>query len=168
MNRSLGLLVFVVTGLVSGAQSNPTIVTTTSLCSISFDRDKRCPVRVDNEAKACLDDIALNLQRSTDVLLVIVGSRNSHEPSIRAGQRALSSESYLVREKGIDTTRITLLGNTAPGAKRVTNTLVPSGAVFDKEETLKTVSKSLRLPPCNCHPHCETDPMPHPKTAKSQ
>ncbi len=29
-------------------------------------RTKRRPTRVDNEGKACLDDLALNLQRSTD------------------------------------------------------------------------------------------------------
>ena len=36
---------------------------TKQLCSINFDRDKSRPARVDNEAKACLDDVALNLQQ---------------------------------------------------------------------------------------------------------
>ena len=40
--------------------------TTSNLCTVNFDRDKRRPARVDNEGKACLDDLALNLQRSTD------------------------------------------------------------------------------------------------------
>ena len=44
----------------------PPAPTTSNLCSINFDRDKRRPTRVDNEAKACLDDISLNLQRSSD------------------------------------------------------------------------------------------------------
>ncbi|MCU1314267.1 MAG: hypothetical protein JWM54_2024, partial [Acidobacteriaceae bacterium] len=39
---------------------------TQTLCSINFDRDKKRPARVDNEAKACLDDVALNLQRQSD------------------------------------------------------------------------------------------------------
>ena len=34
-----------------------------SLCSVSFERDTKRPVRVDNEAKGCLDEIALTLNR---------------------------------------------------------------------------------------------------------
>jgi hypothetical protein len=34
-----------------------------NLCSISFERDRKRPVRVDNEAKGCLDEIALTLNR---------------------------------------------------------------------------------------------------------
>src|SRR6266851_4604491 len=34
-----------------------------SLCSVSFERDRKRPVRVDNEAKGCLDEIALTLNR---------------------------------------------------------------------------------------------------------
>ena len=49
-----------------------------SLCSISFDRDRRRPVRVDNEAKGCLDDIALELNRESDATLVVVGN---HDPA---------------------------------------------------------------------------------------
>ncbi len=49
------------------------------LCSLSFERDARRPVRVDNEAKACLDDIALKLQSSSDAKLAIVGNEASTE-----------------------------------------------------------------------------------------
>ena len=37
---------------------------TQTLCSIAFDKDKKRPSRVDNEAKACLDEVALDLQKS--------------------------------------------------------------------------------------------------------
>src|SRR5665213_1678474 len=53
--------------------------TTTSLCTVSFDRDARRPTRVDNEAKACLDDIALNAQRDPNAKLAIVGSESAAE-----------------------------------------------------------------------------------------
>jgi len=36
---------------------------------VSFERDATRPTRVDNEAKACLDDITLALQRSSDARL---------------------------------------------------------------------------------------------------
>ncbi len=48
----------------------PVQPTSQTLCSISFDRDTKRPTRVDNEGKACLDDLALSLQRSTDAKLV--------------------------------------------------------------------------------------------------
>jgi hypothetical protein len=39
---------------------------TQALCSIRFDKDKKRPTRVDNEAKACLDEVALNLQNQPE------------------------------------------------------------------------------------------------------
>jgi hypothetical protein len=46
---------------------------TRDLCIVSFGRDHKRPERVDNEAKACLDDIAWNMQLDTTGHLVIVG-----------------------------------------------------------------------------------------------
>src|ERR1700678_237504 len=57
----------------------PPAPTPSQLCSINFDRDKKRPARVDNEAKACLDDIALNLQRTSDAKLAVVGDKDSAE-----------------------------------------------------------------------------------------
>ena len=102
---------------------------TTSLCSISFDRDNRRPARVDNEGKACLDDLALNLQRSTDATLDLVGNSASGEKmgSKVAAERAVNTKDYLVKEKGIDASRIKVFTGT-DDAKTVTTTLVPAGA----------------------------------------
>ena len=55
-----------------------------SLCSISFERDAKRPQRVDNEAKACLDDITLTLQRSSDAKLVLVGNEDAKEKAADA------------------------------------------------------------------------------------
>jgi hypothetical protein len=100
-----------------------------SLCSISFDRDVRRPTRVDNEGKACLDDLALSLQRSTDATLDLVGNAGSTEKDgpQKAAERAVNTKDYLVKEKGIDASRVAVFTGT-DDAKTVTSTLVPSGA----------------------------------------
>ena len=101
---------------------------TSALCSITFDRDKKRPARVDNEAKACLDDIALNLQRNSDAKLIVVGNSATGKNSARlAGERAVNEKAYLVGEKGVDASRITVYTGT-DGSNSVQNTLVPAGA----------------------------------------
>ena len=84
---------------------------------------------MDNEGKACLDDLALNLQRSTDAKLYLVGNSASSEKrgSKLGAERAVNTKDYLVKEKGIDASRIVVQTGTA-GGKTVTTTLVPSGA----------------------------------------
>jgi outer membrane protein OmpA-like peptidoglycan-associated protein len=107
---------------------------TQTLCSINFDRDKRRPGRVDNEAKACLDDVALNLQRQSDATVVVVGDSATGEkmgPKL-AAQRAVNTKDYLVKEKGIDASRVQVRTGSEAG-KQVQNYLVPSGANFDTD-----------------------------------
>ncbi len=117
----------------------PPAPTTSSLCSISFDKDKKRPTRVDNEAKACLDEIALSLQRSTDAKLAIVGNADAKEMKSKkedkfAAERAVHEKEYLTTEKGIDGSRIMVYTGTAD-AKTDTNTLIPAGATFDSSGT---------------------------------
>jgi hypothetical protein len=110
----------------------PPAPSTSALCSINFERDARRPARVDNEAKACLDDISLNLQRSSDAKLAVVGNAASHEKmsSKVAAERAVNTKDYLVTEKGIDASRISVYTGTTDG-KTVTTTLIPAGATLD-------------------------------------
>jgi outer membrane protein OmpA-like peptidoglycan-associated protein len=120
---------------------------TSTLCSITFDRDKRRPARVDNEAKACLDDVTLNAQRSADASLVVVGNASQSEmpmgkgkhkkmammsPEKLAAQRAVNTKDYLVKEKGIDGSRISVRTGTK-GTNEVDNYLVPAGGSFDTD-----------------------------------
>jgi hypothetical protein len=105
-----------------------------SLCSVSFERDAKRPTRVDNEAKACLDDIALSLQRSSDAKLALVGNQDGKEASMKgkktpkfAAERAVNTKDYLVTEKGIDASRIMVYTGT-DDAKTVTSSLIPTGA----------------------------------------
>ena len=114
--------------------------TTSNLCSINFERDKVRPTRVDNEAKACLDDISLNLQRTSDAKLAVVGNSDAKEKTPKkgkkakqidfAGERAVNAKDYLVTEKGIDASRISVYDGSTD-AQTVTTTLIPAGATLD-------------------------------------
>jgi hypothetical protein len=136
-----------------------------SLCTTSFERDKPRPTRVDNEAKACLDDVALALQRSSDAKLALVGnedgkekkvddaiakSKARHKKASFAAERAVNTKDYLVTEKGIDPSRITVYTGT-DDAKTVTTSLVPAGAVnpaaSDTPVDEGTVTAVPRTPP---------------------
>jgi outer membrane protein OmpA-like peptidoglycan-associated protein len=106
----------------------PPVASSKSLCSITFDKDTKRPARVDNEAKACLDDIALNLQRDSSAKLDLVGNAAKGRRTDRlAAERAVNTKAYLVNEKGVDASRIQLYSGTA-GDNSVTSTLVPAGA----------------------------------------
>jgi hypothetical protein len=124
-----------------------------ALCSIQFSRDKKRPGRVDNEAKACLDEVALTMQRQSDAKAVVVGASNSAEKEAQqkaeakaakmkhpkpvenlSAQRAVNTKDYLVTEKGIDPSRISV-ATSAADAQDVENYLVPSGADFNTDVT---------------------------------
>jgi hypothetical protein len=127
---------------------------TQALCSISFATDKKRPARVDNEAKACLDEVALDLQRQADAKAVVVGELNDaekakiakeeayaqkHKHSKKvidnfAGERAVNTKEYLVTEKGIDASRVSAATGTTDG-QTVENYLVPAGATFTNDVT---------------------------------
>jgi hypothetical protein len=111
-----------------------------SLCSVSFERDTKRAERVDNEAKACLDDVALALQRSSDAKLALVGNESAKEKAADAKMakmkhhkpgaaeaRAVNTKEYLVTDKGIDASRIMVYTGT-DDAKTVTTSLIPAGA----------------------------------------
>ncbi len=110
-------------------EPKPIVVSTVALCSITFDRDTKRPARVDNEGKACLDDLALNLQRSTDATLDVVGNSatSTKMGSKIAAERAVNTKDYLVKEKGIDASRIKVFTGTED-ANKVNDILVPAGA----------------------------------------
>jgi hypothetical protein len=125
---------------------------TQALCSISFTKDAKRPTRVDNEAKACLDEVALDLQRTADAKAVVVGESNAKEKAktakeeafaakhkkskakveMFAEQRAVNTKAYLVTDKGIDASRVSVATGTADG-QTVENYLVPAGATFGND-----------------------------------
>ena len=121
-----------------------------ALCSITFTKDKARPTRVDNEAKACLDEVALDLQKQSDAKAVVVGEANAKEKAKTekqekfaarhkhakvenfASQRAVNTKDYLVTDKGIDPSRITVATGSGDDQK-VENYLVPAGANFESD-----------------------------------
>ena len=121
---------------------------TSALCSINFDRDKRRPTRVDNEAKACLDDISLNLQRTSDAKLAVVGNAAGGERmgNKLAAERAVNTKDYLVKEKGIDASRISVYTGTQDG-KTVTTTLIPAGATMDSTGVTAVDESAVKVQP---------------------
>ncbi len=130
----LGQTAKATTDVIITAPILPVVPQTQQLCSLSFTRDNRRPVRVDNEAKGCLDDIALTLKQQTDDRLIMVGTSDPKEKPEAAAERALNARQYLVQEKGIDPSRIDLRIGT-PTGKTVTDTLVPPGAIFSNPDT---------------------------------
>jgi hypothetical protein len=92
---------------------------------------KSQPERVDNACKAVLDDVALRLQREADSKAVIVGQADASE---RQGakvalRRANNSKKYLVKEKGIDPSRIETRAG-SEGGRRAEFVLVPPGVTY--------------------------------------
>ena len=124
---------------------------TQTLCSINFGREPKRPTRVNNEAKACLDDVALIVLRQADATLVLVGNSASDEPHHAtsrdlAAQRSINTKDYLVKEKGIDPARIQARkGNSK--SKEVDNYLVPAGATFINDISGTSVVDESPLPP---------------------
>jgi hypothetical protein len=139
---------------------------TQTLCSIQFDHDTRRPTRVDNEAKACLDDVALNAQQKADATIVLVGNsapppeqkghhHRGHELTAAdlAAQRAVNTKDYLVTDKGIDASRIQVKTGTS-GQNEVSDYLVPPGANFDSDVpgTTAVDENAVKAQPRNPHP----------------
>lgn len=112
-----------------------------SLPALPYDADS---ARVNNEAKAVLDGMALNLQKQPDAKILLVGESTAAEKAKAekmakrkhkkgavaedlAAQRAVNAKDYLVKEKGIDASRVVVDTGTADEQKAEVY-LVPAGA----------------------------------------
>jgi outer membrane protein OmpA-like peptidoglycan-associated protein/opacity protein-like surface antigen len=116
----------------------------TKLNEITF---KRNSARVDNTAKAILDDVALRLQRDADARAVIVGFADPKElkPATLAAERAANAKAYLVKEKGIDASRIEIRTGSGAGMKAEI-WFVPAGARFNEPGTTVVSTAPTRVP----------------------
>lgn len=130
-------------GLTASSSANvnvevpPPPPTASKLNEIAFP-DKKRPARVDNAAKAILDDVALKLQRDADAKAVVIGSADPAELKLKknknlAAERAYNTKEYLTKEKGIDPTRIEL--RTGGEGQKAEIWVVPAGATFDQPNT---------------------------------
>jgi hypothetical protein len=138
-----------------------TEVETHPLGSISFARDVRRPSRVDNEAKAFLDGVALSMQHDPDAKLALIGSAGTGERNGAdlAAQRAVNTKDYLVSEKGIDASRIMVFTGPADAsadAKKVTFIEVPAGAKLDTAELIPVDASVQPHPRNSARPHSKS------------
>ena len=83
--------------------------------------------RVDNNCKAILDDVALQLQRDPEARAVVVGQSGPGESDSLAARRAANTKAYLTRDKGIDGSRIEVRTGTG-GGRKADVWVVPAGA----------------------------------------
>jgi len=154
----------------------PPVPHTQTLCSLAFDKDPLRPTRVDNEAKACLDEIALDLQKQPDAKVLVVGTASAKEKAKTAKQqkaalknkhikvqdfaaeRAVNTKAYLVTEKGIDPSRI-IVATSASDDQKVEDYLVPAGASISTDVAATTpvdeaiVKAEVRKPLPQKHAH---------------
>lgn len=108
--------------------------------------NKLKPWRVDNTAKAILDDVALRLQREPDSKLVIVGSQDPTEKRKNLdAERAVDSKFYLTNDKGIDPNRIECRSGGTAG-KVAEFWIVPAGATYPGSEPVVDESKIKPIP----------------------
>jgi outer membrane protein OmpA-like peptidoglycan-associated protein len=118
--------------------------TASKLNQIDF-KNRRLPARVDNEAAAILDDVALRLQREPDAKAVVVGNFEPKEKNGQsiAQQRAVNTKAYLTQKKGIDPGRIEVRTGSG-GARTAEIYLVPAGAGFTVEGTQPFDEKKVK------------------------
>ena len=139
--------------------------TASKLNQIEF-KNPKLPARVDNEAKAILDDVALRLQREPDARAVVVGN---FEPSEKNGQgiaqqRAVNTKAYLTQEKGIDPGRIEVRTGSG-GARTAEIYLVPADAGFNVEGTQPFDEKKVKKGK-NAYPQAPAPKAPRKRAPK--
>jgi outer membrane protein OmpA-like peptidoglycan-associated protein len=148
----------------------PPVLHTEELSPLAFEagKNEKSSARVSNEVKAILDGVALTLQKQPDAKVVIVGestaaekeaaeklakkmAKHSHKKAAMpaedlAAQRAVNTKDYLVKEKGIDPSRISVAEGTKDEQK-VEIFLVPAGANFSADvHDVTTVDESVVKP----------------------
>lgn len=142
----------------------PPIPHTSTMCSVSFATDLKRPTRVDNEAKACLDQVALTLKQQSDAKAVVVADSDAKEKDTEAkeqkralhnkhakveefaGQRAVNIKDYLVTDQGIDASRITTMTGTGDD-QSAQNYMVPAGATFANDVQGTTAVDETKVKP---------------------
>ena len=156
-----------------GVEVPPPPPTCSKVNSIQFPDLKR-PWRVDNTAKAILDDVASRLKSDPNAKIVIigyadgekapmVGSGKNRHPMNLAAQRAVNAKAYLVQQQGIDPSRVEVRQGT--GQQKVADIIwVPQGAdenaCADLQNTTP-VDESVVKPSENAYPKAPTAPRSH-------
>jgi hypothetical protein len=123
---------------------------TRALCSVDFGRDAKRPARLDNEGKACLDEVATDAKQYPESRLVLVGgdaprSALRGETEVLAVKRSIDARDYLVNDKGIDPQRIQVRKGNA-GSTELNAYLVAAGADFERDVPGTTIIEEAAQP----------------------
>jgi outer membrane protein OmpA-like peptidoglycan-associated protein len=109
----------------------------------------RNSARLNNVDKACLDDVASRLGQDPRSRVIIVGHADSSEryPEVIARQRAEAAKAYLVRDRGVEESRVTVRSAAATKAldtgtdaaararnRRAEVIFVPEGAAVPEDD----------------------------------
>ena len=147
-----------------GVEVPPPPPTCSKINSIQFPDLKR-PWRVDNTAKAILDDVASRLKADPNAKIVIVGYADGEKapmegtgkkrhPMDLAAQRAVNAKAYLVQQQGIDPSRVEVRQGT--GQQKVADIIwCPQGADENASPDLQNttpVDESVVKPSENAYP----------------
>ena len=147
----------------------PQVSARTPIQFIKRPNQKDIPWRVDNEAKAILDDDASALKNDPNAKLVIVGYADGEKGPMEgkgkkrhamdlAAQRAVNAKAYLVQQQGVDPGRIEVRKGT--GKDHVANIFwVPQGADINTAPLLQgttPVDESVVTPSQNAYPKPRT------------
>jgi len=159
---------------VEGVPPAPQVSARTPIQFIERPKQKYIPWRVDNEAKAILDDDASALKNEPNAKLVIVGYADGEkQPMIGTGkkkhamnlaaQRAVNAKAYLVQQQGIDPSRIEV--RTGTGKDHDADIFwVPQGADTASAPLLQgttPVDESMVTPSENAYPKPKTAAPEH-------
>jgi outer membrane protein OmpA-like peptidoglycan-associated protein len=139
----------------------------TNISSIQFP-DKKRPWRVDNTAKAILDDVASRMKADPNAKIAIVGYADGETAPKEgrgkkattmdlAAQRAVNAKAYLVQQQGIDPSRIDVRKGTGK-SQTADIDWIPQGADAAAAPILQgttPVDESMVKPSTNAYP------MPH-------
>ncbi len=150
----------------------------TNISSIQFPDMKR-PWRVDNTAKAILDDVASRMKADPNAKIAIVGYADGEKapmegkgkgrhPMDLAAQRAVNAKAYLVQQQGIDPSRIDVRKGTGK-SQTADIDWIPQGADASTAPILQgttSVDESAVKPSTNAYPMPHTAAPHHHHAAK--
>ncbi len=161
-----------------GIELPPPPPTCSKINSIQFPDAKR-PWRVDNTAKAILDDVASRLKSDPNAKIVIIGyadgekapmvgtGKNRHAMNL-AAQRAVNAKAYLVQQQGVDASRVEVRQGT--GQQQLADIIsVPQGADENACSDLQNttaVDESMVQPSENAYPKPRAAAPAHHHAAK--
>jgi outer membrane protein OmpA-like peptidoglycan-associated protein len=139
----------------------------TNISSIQFP-DKKRPWRVDNTAKAILDDVASRLKADPNAKIAIVGYADGEKAPMEgtgkkrhamdlAAQRAVNAKAYLVQQQGIDPGRIDVRKGTGK-SQTADIDWIPQGADV---ATAPILQGATQVDESEVKPSTNAYPMPH-------